>query len=65
MAKLIITAMSWLAWSQVSLAQDNMQDTAVPPVSSGGSAMTWLIGACFIIGTLVVAFKPAKRSNLQ
>ncbi|GMU22387.1 MAG: hypothetical protein AMXMBFR13_24730 [Phycisphaerae bacterium] len=28
-------------------------------------AKEWLIGSIFLVGCLVVAFKPAKRSNLQ
>jgi hypothetical protein len=27
--------------------------------------MPWLYGLAFLIGCLVVAFKPAKRANLQ
>ena len=27
--------------------------------------VAWVIGAVFLVATLVVAFKPAKRSNLR
>ena len=29
------------------------------------TTMAWVIGAVFLLGCLVVAFKPAKRSNLR
>lgn len=36
---------------------------ATPPDKS--VAKEWLIGSVFLIGCLVVAFKPAKRANLR
>ena len=38
-----------------------------PKVSSNEPSMLmpWLYGLAFLIGCLVVAFKPAKRANLQ
>ncbi len=59
------TAILWLAGIQTLLAQQAIQEDSVSEIPSEGSALTWLIGAGFIIGALVVAFKPAKRSNLQ
>lgn len=41
---------------------------AIPPRKVGGEwsvMIEWLIGGVFLIGCLVVAFKPAKRSNLR
>jgi hypothetical protein len=29
------------------------------------TTIPWVIGAVFVVATLVVAFKPAKRSNLK
>lgn len=57
--------MIWLVGAQALLAQQVVKEIDVKPITSEGSAITWLIGAGFIIGGLVVAFKPAKRSNLQ
>lgn len=31
----------------------------------GSTALAWVVGAIFLLGCLVVAFKPAKRSNLR
>lgn len=59
------TAILWLAGAQALLAQQAVQEDTVTAIPFEGSAITWLIGAGFIIGALVVAFKPAKRSNLQ
>ncbi len=44
------------------------QEYEVPELSiteAGGSAMDWLFMAGFVIGCMVVAFLPCKRSNLQ
>ena len=40
----------------------------IPEVSTAARESTWMewvIGAVFLVGCLVLAFKPAKRSNLQ
>lgn len=58
------TVIFWLAGAQALLAQEVFQETEVSAIPSEGSAITWLIGAGFIVGALVVAFKPAKRANL-
>ena len=34
-------------------------------MSETGSTVEWLIAAAFLVACLVVAFKPAKRSNLR
>jgi hypothetical protein len=42
--------------------------TEAPPkegLEQKGSAFEWLLVAAFLVGTLVVAFKPAKRVNLR
>jgi len=46
------------------LAQSEQQ---VPPLKSKEepTLVAWVIGAVFLVATLVVAFKPAKRSNLR
>ncbi len=36
-----------------------------PKVEDRSVAKEWLIGAIFLVGCLVVAFKPAKRANLR
>ena len=61
----ITTLVLWLAGVQTLLAQQIVQEADVKTISSEGSALTWLIGAGFIVGALVVAFKPTKRSNLE
>lgn len=40
---------------------------AVPlkPLSAGSMLYEWLYGLGFLLGCLVVAFKPAKRANLR
>ena len=40
---------------------------AAPTLShnEGSTTMAWVIGAVFVVATLVVAFKPAQRSNLR
>jgi hypothetical protein len=36
-----------------------------PKAEDRSVAKEWLIGAIFLVGCLVVAFKPAKRANLR
>ena len=42
-------------------------DLPAPKTSSTEPSMLWpwLFGLAFLVGCLVVAFKPAKRANLQ
>jgi hypothetical protein len=54
---LILTATPALA--QVSYETDSLK------TRTESTTAAWIIGAVFLIGTLIVAFKPSKRSNLQ
>jgi hypothetical protein len=36
-----------------------------PEIKERSVAKEWAIGAVFLVGCLVVAFKPAKRANLR
>jgi len=48
------------------LAQGTLYDVATPPKLAEQSLLwEWLFGLTFLVGCLVVAFKPAKRSNLK
>lgn len=54
-----------LALAGVAAAQQTFD---LPPANTpdeASIAIEWLIGAIFVVGCLVVAFKPAKRSNLH
>ena len=50
----------------VALAQQQGEYPVPAPLAREESTtMAWVFGAVFVVGTLVVAFKPAQRSNLQ
>ena len=53
-----------LLWAGSVIAQ---QEYEAPQLKTrdGSTALTWAIGAVFLLGCLVVAFKPAKRSDLR
>lgn len=64
--------MRWLVWMLGVLAMAGevlAQEYDVKPpakvVSDSSMAIQWLIMAVFLVATLVVAFKPAKRSKLE
>ena len=40
-------------------------ETATSSKDERSVAKEWLIGSIFLVGCLVVAFKPAKRANLR
>ena len=55
--------LSVLLWAGPLLAQyDEPAPQSMPEKST---ATEWLIAGAFLVGCLVVAFKPAKRSNLK
>lgn len=59
-ASFAVLALAGLAWGQ------NLQTEAPTAMGSDAStAIQWLITAVFIVATLVVAFKPAKRAKLE
>ena len=47
-----------------ALAQ-TYEQTAPSALQEKGGTVEWLIAAAFLVACLVVAFKPAKRSNLK
>ncbi len=62
--KVLYLVMSLLLTAGPALAQTPYQ----PPTYSNKERsvlMEWGIGAAFLVGCLVVAFKPSKRSNLK
>lgn len=48
-----------LALGQIQMPAPSFHDPKT------GTAIQWLITAVFLVGSLVVAFKPAKRSKLE
>ncbi|HSW47373.1 MAG TPA: hypothetical protein VLM89_17555 [Phycisphaerae bacterium] len=64
MLRLMHGLWSVMLWVGPVLAQTYEEE---PPkdMAAKSSAMEWLIAAAFLVGCLVVAFKPAKRSNLK
>lgn len=41
------------------------QEEAVPKIAASKPAIEWTIGAGFLVGCLIVAFKNSKRSHVQ
>lgn len=61
--RVIMVAVSAFGLLAVSaLAADQSQGIALPAAKP---AIEWTIGAVFILGSLVVAFKNSKRSHLH
>lgn len=46
-------------------AQQSYETSPLEKVKDKSTMVEWGIGAIFLVGALVVAFKPAKRSNLR
>lgn len=59
-ASFAVLALAGLAWGQ-----DLQTDAPAAIGSDGSTAIQWLITAVFIVATLVVSFKPAKRAKLE
>ena len=47
------------------LAQGTYETSVLQTMKEQSTMVEWGIGAIFLVGALVVAFKPAKRSNLN
>jgi hypothetical protein len=62
--RLLLFVIGILATAGRALAQE-IKLTHPPLVSEKSSAIQWLITVVFLVGCLVVAFKPAKRSKLE
>ena len=60
--------MTWLlgllVWATPLLGQTYNEPSPKIPAEKGTS-VEWLMAAIFMVGCLVVAFKPARRSNLK
>jgi len=62
--RLILALSTLLLTSLPALAQG--VETAQPKILEKESyAMEWLMAGIFLVGCMVIAFKPAKRSNLK
>ena len=64
MHRLIGTLLANLAWATPLVAQ-TYTEPAPKGLTEKGTAMEWLMVAVFLVASLVVAFKPAKRANLR
>ncbi len=64
MRRLAIQAIAVVAGAAGVFAQE-YEAPELSTTEAGGSAMDWLFMAGFVIGCMVVAFLPCKRSNLQ
>lgn len=62
--RLLLFVLGILATAGQAIAQE-MKLTPPSVVVEKSSAMQWLITVVFLVGCLVVAFKPAKRSKLE
>lgn len=65
MRRLIIGLIGLLMTAGGLFAQEyKLEPPKVYTDPDASTAMQWLMTAVFVVGCLVVAFKPAKRSNL-
>jgi hypothetical protein len=66
MRRLVGGLLSVLLWAGPLLAQTNTYDEPAPKsMNEKSTATEWLITGAFLVGCLVVAFKPTKRSILK
>jgi len=63
--RLLCWVLGVLASTGLVLAQNLQMDAPKPLGTEKSLAIPWLITAVFLVATLVVAFKPAKRSKLE
>lgn len=54
-----------LVGSAASVLAQSYSYQAPKPMNEGSTTMEWVMVFIFLIGALVVGFKPAKRSNLK
>jgi hypothetical protein len=64
MRRLMDGLLGVLLWAGPLLAQ-TYDEPAPQSMTEKSAATEWLITGAFLVGCLVVAFKPAKRSNLK
>jgi hypothetical protein len=66
MRRLLCGLLSVLLWAGPLPAQSNTYEEPAPKsMNEKSTATEWLITGAFLVGCLVVAFKPSKRSNLK
>lgn len=59
-----IISLTMLCNPLILFAQETYPEPKIAPTPPT-VMLEWLIGAIFLVACLVVAFKPAKRSNLR
>ena len=64
-ARLLACLTGLLLSAGTALAQQEYETLSFKVQEERSTALAWGIGTIFVIGCLVVAFKPAKRSNLR
>ncbi len=62
---LILTCVALLMAPYAALAQVQYPVPEMTTVARESIWLEWVIAAVFLVGCLMLAFKPAKRSNLQ
>ncbi|GMV97362.1 MAG: hypothetical protein AMXMBFR83_17200 [Phycisphaerae bacterium] len=65
MRRWLIHLMMGLLLSVAPVAGQTYEVQDAPTPKEKSVAKEWLIGTVFLIGCLVVAFKPARRANLR
>lgn len=55
----------WLAAAPILAQPPNKPVSTAKPLPPAKPVIEWVIGAVFLVACLVVAFKNAKRSNVQ
>ena len=66
MLRRIIVGLCGFFLSEVMvLAQQTYEEIKPVVLEKKSAAMEWLIAGAFLVGCMVIAFKPAKRSNLK
>lgn len=58
-------AVTWCAVQAVAVMAQVYENPKTKAPESASSLMEWGIAAVFLVGCLVVSFKPAQRSNLK
>jgi len=54
-----------MLWAGPAMAQQVYLAPDMKKIKEESGIVEWGIGAIFLVGCMVVAFKPAKRSNLR
>lgn len=65
MRRRLLNALFAVLVSAMPLSAQTYEASGPPEIKEKSVAKEWLIGSIFLVGCLVVAFKPAKRANLR